>query len=194
MGILAFSTKFKSISGLELSDDNRCVTRIPTNVKQYAAHRYIIPDVEPVFKGKHCWRVQTINPNTGWIFWGISTPDIFTNCSYDKAFGIAAVYHQQWFPWSSELKANVKHNDITMGHFKMEKGEVDILFDVDKRELNICVVGQCEKEKEAKIWNVRYPDDDKYGWVPHINIYALRAEARIAKIPIEWYGEKEDNI
>ena len=30
--------------------------------------------------------------------------------------------------------------------------EVDVLFDVDQRELKICVVGACEPQKEAKIW------------------------------------------
>ena len=141
---------------------------------------------------------QTINPDypqSGWVMWGVSKPAIFNDRSYKTAFGIASS-HKQYFPWDSKLKAKVKHNDISLTHFFMRKGEVDILLDCDKKELRICLVGKCDELKEAKLWNVQYieQEDIKLGFVPHINLHALESKCRIAKIPVEWYGQKEKCI
>ena len=50
--VLTFSTMYKS-SGLELSDNDRCVTKTHSD-----GHRYILVDSAPVSKGIHCWRIK----------------------------------------------------------------------------------------------------------------------------------------
>ena len=127
--------------------------------------------------------------------WGVSKPDLFTNWSYDYVFGIAAS-SKQYFPWADELKHISKHNEINMLHFFTKKAEIDVLLDCDKKELKICIVGKCDKWKEAHIWNIGYIDekDIALGFVPHINLHAMGAKCRIAKIPVEWFGIEKDFI
>lgn len=67
--ILKFSTKWKSSTGWELSDDNRCAKRVISPHKD--GYRHILADTEPVFNGEHCWRVKVNNPKCGWIVWGV---------------------------------------------------------------------------------------------------------------------------
>ena len=63
--ILKFNDQFIAETGIELSDDNKCVTRVKGSY-----HRSIMADVEPVFEGIHCWRAQVKNPRT-WVMFGI---------------------------------------------------------------------------------------------------------------------------
>merc|ERR1712241_1644779 len=92
-----------------------------------------------------------------WIMWGVSDKRKFEDYSYKESWGIS--YANQWFPWDDTFKSNgMMTNKDAIGKiesiFKMVDGmEVDIKFDVDQRILTICVVGKCEPEKEAKIWN-----------------------------------------
>ena len=75
--ILRFSDKFISKDGTELRDDNRCAIK-----SLEFGHNYIMADVEPVFNGIHCWRVQVKNPENEWIMFGIGQKRIYPNCSY----------------------------------------------------------------------------------------------------------------
>ena len=52
-------------------------------------------------------------------------------------------------------------------------------------ELKICLVGELTKEKEFRLWRF----DEGLGWVPHFNLFETNTEIRIARIPIDWYGE-----
>lgn len=51
--ILQFSTEFISQSGLQLSDNNKCVKRI-----NESGHTYVLADIEAVTTGVHCWRIK----------------------------------------------------------------------------------------------------------------------------------------
>ena len=131
--------------------------------------------------------------------WGVSRPGTFTMYSYDDAFGISSKY-DQYFPWAAILKSRVEHSNSEIAHFLMDKGEVDMLLDADKGELKLCVVGQCEETKVPKLWwdakkvADAYFDDDGRGWVPHFNLHEKRQQLRIAKIPVDLFGQKEDHV
>ena len=99
------------------------------------------------------------------MMWGISQKTNFPICSFERAWGISSM--NQYYPTDVDLISN--YNKIDTRHFNNGNSEVDILFDCDKRELKICLVGQSNKKKEAKIWDIKYKDDDKYGFVPHLN-------------------------
>ena len=65
--ILKFSDKLQTKDGWKLSNDKTCAIR--QEKKRY--HAYIAPKCIAVFKGMHCWRVYTFNPNNSWIGWFI---------------------------------------------------------------------------------------------------------------------------
>ena len=83
--ILKFSTKWKSETGWKLSDDNKCVQRVPSSVVK-DGYRHILVDTEPVFNGEQCWRVKVNNPKCGWIVWGI--------CQNAKEYETGKFVHQ----------------------------------------------------------------------------------------------------
>ena len=126
--------------------------------------------------------------------WGVSKKESFQHQSYDKTWGISNA--QQYFPWNTKYKG-CKYESIDCTHFYSSNIEVDILFDCDKRKLKLCVVGKLSDNKtnrEPSIWNIKHPTDDKCGWVPHLNLGVENLEFKIAKIPIDWYGQKQDGI
>ena len=51
-----FSTKFRSDQGIELLDDNKCVKRVEGG----NGYEYAVSDMDPVFKGIHCWRIKVL--------------------------------------------------------------------------------------------------------------------------------------
>eukprot|EP01084_Bolivina_argentea_P003180 5938_1 len=188
--ILIFSHEHISATGIKLSMDKTEVT------KKSSSHKYVLTTLDPVFEGVHCWRCLTFNPQLAWIMWAVSQKRIFSDFSYDHAWGIS--YDNQWFPWNRELRNNgVENNKINLHHFKCVKSEVDMLFDVDKRVLKICKVGNCTDKKIAVISKIKYPDDDQHGFVPHVNLGTSLDSAikmQMAKIPVEWFGQHIDDI
>ena len=128
--------------------------------------------------------------------WAISRKKKFSSLSYNEAFGISPDYNQ-WFPWG-EMDGITETNGIELAHFHKEKIEVDLLLDIDKKELRFGVVGEKENNKEAIISKIEYPDKQNKGFVPHINfggnLYAKPTKVQIAKIPVEMYRESYDDI
>ena len=189
--ILTFSDELKSKDGIQLSHDKTYA------IKKSVGHKYVLTASDPVFTGIHCWRVLSLNPQRSWMMWAVSRKEVFQDYSYDFAWGIS--YDNQWFPWDHDLQGNgVVNNEIDLHHFHKEKCQVDILLDVDKKELKICLVGECSQDKEAKITNISYLDNTDKGFVPHLNIGSTSKDdpikVQIAKIPIEWYGQQCDHI
>ena len=127
--------------------------------------------------------------------WAVSRRKIFSNLSYREAFGISC--GNQWFPWG-EMMDSARNNKIRLNHFDKKQLEVDLLLDIDKKELRICVVGKKGKDKEAVISNVEYPDKQNKGFVPHINFggsgQLQSVKVRIVKLPVDLYGEPHDDI
>ena len=128
--------------------------------------------------------------------WAVSRKKKFSDNSYDYAFGIST--HNQWFPWGAMRDVSSKSNNINLNHFLKKRSQVDLLFDVDKRELRICLVGETGKDKEAIISNIEYPDKQNKGFVPHLNFGSYSPDrpimAQIAKISVDLYGQPYDNI
>eukprot|EP00483_Globobulimina_turgida_P002040 UN02042 len=158
--VLKFSTTFKD-KFLALSDDNKCVT------SNDMCHKYIVVDIAPVKHGVHCWRAKIQkNQSTDWLLCGVSEKKAFSKYSYTKVYGIA---RNRWYPKDQNKFEYFKfHNNISIDHFNRTNLEIDILLNVDKRELKLCVVGLCDKEKEALLWNL---DQTKNGYVPHFNLF-----------------------
>ena len=80
---------------------------------------------------------------------------------------------------------NGKWNDINTSHFECVNLEVDLLLDIDDKKLNVCVVGQCAKGKEVKIWDFEVSSK---GFVPYFNLLHVGQQLQCIKIPISWYG------
>ena len=82
-------------------------------------------------------------------------------------------------------------NGTKTKHFQSkELYEIDIYLDLQKNELKICLVGELTKDKELKSWGL----PKGLGWVPHFNLYYKNTEIRIARIPMEWYGEQNNEL
>lgn len=58
--ILQFSRKYCSIDGFEYSKNNTKIKRVPTMDN---GHKYIIAEMKPLFKGKHCFRAKVMSLN-----------------------------------------------------------------------------------------------------------------------------------
>ena len=54
--VLKFSSTFMAGQGLQLSEDDLSVTRIPPAWDR----KYVLVDIDPIHNGVHCWRVQVI--------------------------------------------------------------------------------------------------------------------------------------
>ena len=128
--------------------------------------------------------------------WAVSDKKIFDKYSYNEAYGIsAAMEKSSWFPKDGKSLDGYygSHNNSDRLHFDAEQVEVDMLLDVDKGELNFCVVGQLEKG-EAKMFGLPIGGEDGNGWVPHMNTTTETTSLKIAKIAVEFYGQSMDEI
>ena len=92
--ILAWSTKYINVSGLKLSDNNRKVERIKASNSGYC---WVTADTEPVFEGKHCWRLKIDNPRNGWMCYGVAAPKILKHGNFNQPRGyIWAIGQNDW--------------------------------------------------------------------------------------------------
>eukprot|EP01084_Bolivina_argentea_P112909 201335_1 len=90
---------------------------------------------------------------------------------------------------------HVKNNkdDTNLKCFQQTNVDIDILLNADIGQLNICVVGQCEKGKEVIILNLPTRMLGN-GWVPHLVIKERSSLLRIAMMPVSLYGVMQDNV
>ena len=51
--ILKFSKEYMNNNAYQLSQDNTLATR---KINRDTSYRWILPDIEPVYSGIHCWR------------------------------------------------------------------------------------------------------------------------------------------
>merc|ERR1712228_501188 len=205
--ILQWSTTY-ICSELTLSDNNKAVTR-KQKANSPQTYAWITADTEPVFEAVHCWRIKTINPSLGWICWGVAAPMMLRANTFNEPRGFiwAIALNNCWYPTYS----NINDQQVSVDtNFKKKEIEVDILLDLDKKELRFCANGlldemdpKCKDEEngkqkilhenEPKMWN--FPIENKIGWCPHINMGTCpNTTSRVAKIPIECYGVKIDNL
>eukprot|EP01084_Bolivina_argentea_P125637 222576_1 len=188
--ILQWSTIFKSPNGyLKLIDDRKCVQRNDTERYLY---EWIMPDIDPVLNGIHCWRVHVSNPAQSWILFSVSPKKMYASDHYCGPSTHEDVWGIGKYPGNIYPKKNnkdKKHNDGNRSIFYsiIKPFDVDILLDVDHGELHICLVGK--KEHEFKLWNM--PLNTKHGWIPHISTEGCSEMTmlRLAVIDIDLYGE-----
>eukprot|EP01084_Bolivina_argentea_P293414 504632_1 len=167
---------------LFLSDNNRCCTRKRVVERTY---RWVLPDMDTVKEGIHCWRVHTINPKKGWVAYAVSKKQKFrsgTHGAYgqDTVHGIA---YNNCFYYSR----GVIHNKVCLD-IRQTEIEVDILLDLEENKLKFCVVGDL---KHQTIFD-NIPQYEE-GWVCHFNYgwTANKIALRIVEIPSDWFGVKK---
>ena len=186
--ILKWSKKLKNGKEMELSDDNKCLSK-----NQNSPFLSIVCDTKPVYKGIHCWRIKQINKGRAWVTFGVSEKRKFNEgVAQNTVWGIA--YNQCWYAEGHKHSYSLHkkyHNQAQLSHFN-QSNEIDIYLDCDKGEMKLCVVGECVDEKEAQFFNM--PINAKHGWVPHINSNHSGFSLRIAKIFPKMYGKKCENM
>ena len=75
--ILKWSRIYKSKNGtsFEFSDDDKCVKKVNESIyiSTFPSYKWILPDIEPVKEGMHCWRINVNNTKPeskgGWIIY-----------------------------------------------------------------------------------------------------------------------------
>ena len=78
--ILQFSEKFQSPNHhLSLSDNNKCATR---NDNRSSVYEWIMPDIDPVLNGIHCWRVHVNNPSREFMMFSVSPKKMYPAKKY----------------------------------------------------------------------------------------------------------------
>ena len=141
--------------------------------------------------------IQVFNPRKHLIVYGLSKLQEFSGSIIfysEKIWGISP-WNNEWYPNRSLLKTN----SIDLSHFNQDKFDVDMLLDLDKKELRFCVVGMDinDETKIAILKNI--PQDNASGFVPYFNLHrhSHGAQLRIIEVPISWYGQSheiEENI
>lgn len=120
---------------------------------------------------------------------GVGEKKSFTKHSYQEVYGVA---RNNYYP-KPKWEYYEHCNRIQMNHlYERMDGEIDMLLDVDKGELELCLVGLIDEAKRPKLWNL--PLSMQNGWVPHFNIYQKDNSVRIASIPVSWYGIEQIDI
>ena len=205
--ILRWSSKYKTNQLLELSDDNRCVTRRDGIIGGSSGcynYQWILCDVEPVFSGTHCWRLHQLNPQGTWINYGVGAKRMYEDDKFAPPTVWAIANNSCWYgggPYGgNHLPVGPHRNDAYVYGYKGRRKtlEIDIYLDADEGNMKFVVVGEIGKTfdgktTEAKLFKM--PTNTKHGWVPYINTATNGGmQLRIAKIPPEWYGTHYDGI
>eukprot|EP01083_Nonionella_stella_P154286 496950_1 len=178
--VLQFSDEYKTCmeNELILLDDRKYVKR------NWTGYGSILCDTQPVQKGVHCWRIKVTNNVHHFLLFGVSIVKKYPRCfsEDDTIWGIMT--RNKWFPLKDEKK---RTNEISLDHFNANANcEVDMLLNCDEGTLSFCIVGNDDKNKEARLWGM-----PKLKWVPHFNIPG-QAGLQIAQIPTQWYGIHKD--
>eukprot|EP01084_Bolivina_argentea_P239194 402044_1 len=182
--------QFVKISTISDEDNNLTLedNRFLVKSHAYRWNLFVLADIEPIMDGIHCFRVYNKHKtSTGrcYLMWMVSQcNNKYVTHSYDDkcCYGIS---YSEWFSRGHQEK---KNNGASLDQFKKNEIEVDILLDLEKEELRICVVGN--KEQEAKIWPV---PKCKAGYKPHLHLVDVDI-TRLCRIPVNWYGLEKDGI
>eukprot|EP01084_Bolivina_argentea_P003852 7282_1 len=182
---IPFSTKFKTKNGIELTENNKRASK-----SDYHRSSWIVSDIEPVRYGIRCWRILVNNPKQAFIRFAVGSKRAF---SEDSVYGIAYNKKRKLAIWRPAGNISSR-NKIDLQHFASKKCVVDMLLDADNGILKICVVGMCDDEHEAKIWNMATTNLYQR-WVPHFTFgsSANGAQLQVTEIYKGYYG-KDMNI
>ena len=140
-----------------------------------------------------------LNPNLEWFSIGIARKN--TKDHRNTFYGVSRT--SQWWlngKWTDSLKGRkggrIKKR-INMQHFKsLKDGEIDIYVNLEVGELKMCIVGDCNEDKEVVINGINEAEQD-YGigndpWVPRLSLSSSSRsiKVRICKIDPECYGQE----
>ena len=113
--------------------------------------------------------------------------------THEQVWGIGK-YGHNIYPNVGQSSHDKQHNqqDRKIFYSSDMPYDVDILLDVDKGELSICLVNQ--KEMEFKLWNM--PLLTSHGWIPHLSTEGSsnKTMLRIAQIHPHLYAENMDYL
>ena len=128
-----------------------------------------------------------INPTKGWFFWGIGPKKQFGYHSYDDASvrGIGANI-------GFRPHADSRHNDSDLNPSTFGNCEVDILLDLDSKEMRMCIVGKKDSNENCTQEAIWHDMDVSNGWIPHFNFgYSQIRDQKIqiVQVPFNWYGQ-----
>lgn len=91
-----------------------------------------------------------------------------------------------WIPSNSQCKVNKTSTELHYFRSYTNIEQVDVLLDLDKYQLRICVVGKT-KHNNIVIFN----NLDKYKeWSPFVALHGWKNKwiKAIAKVPPQWFG------
>ena len=188
MKLLRFSDEYKS-SGWKLSDDNTLCER----VRGPDEPNWILADIDPWFKGIHCWRIQLTNPNKAWFSIGVHNRNLksLNGMKFDKKYVWAIGAANNWYPGRDfKTEKNFKQ------YIRLEYVEIDVLLNLDRAlpEMKICAVNKETPLKETRLYDIKENDQ---GWIPYFNMYyqgAVGATIRFALIEPDCYGVPIDDL
>ena len=142
----------KKDAGYKFIEEDKCVKRFPEGYEiKSNGVRWILPDIEPVNKGIHCWRVKVDHTREdskgGWIVYGVSSPDPNMNDNTWGQTDVWGVAYNHCY-WPSDPSYRISKGVVR--HLHQKNLEVDILLHLEDGTLNIGIVGQIDDEHEYK--------------------------------------------
>ena len=199
--ILKWSKTWKT-EGLQLIDDDKCLSdQSSIHKTKLKGYKYALCDTIPIKTGKICWRFEIKNPLRYWFSTCIAKPNQqYPNAGTSKhgVYGVGT--DPNWYPYGRTSATRwTEGHDRHSGNWSQPnkdiamagKYHIDMLFDADIGVIEFCVVE--DNKLSAKVWGVPINSDD--GYVPHFNTISLtKCEIRIARIYVECYGEKIENM
>ena len=173
--IMKFSQFYKSKTGWELTNDNKCAKRL----RSISGYRWIVGNEDnAIYGGCHCWRVFVDNPDKVLIVYGVSEAyRIYDDRQHDIKWGrtkiIGIGYKDLWSSWSEwtdarlGLKPSARMNGdhdyyetnqkYQCQHFNPDGDEskicIDILLNCDKGFVEFAVVVVLSMEFAAYLHN-----------------------------------------
>ena len=201
--VLQWSRKLKSkddnYKAFHFSDEDKCVEMVSGRND----YRWISPDIEPVYQGIHCWRVNVnhTKPQSkgGFIVFGVSppNPDLDDRKGEEDVWGVTC--NNYWYPTDHIHDKGTSNCD----HLYRKHFEVDILLDLQQQTLKIGIVGESGDEHQYEFKGIG--KTNKFGaWLPHFMLYSFgdfytgmcsdECQLRIAEISPDFYGECISNI
>ena len=95
-----------------------------------------------------------------------------------------------WMPEKSKCRVNKRSPDLDYFRSYTNIEQVDILLDLERNKLLICVVGTILKYDDIVIFDNLDLSQATQGWLPMIALHGSRNKwiKSIAKIPTEWFG------
>jgi len=168
-------------------------------------------DEEPVKKGIHCWRISTqrscpytqhndkptlsTSDKADYILWGIAAQP--HKGYYYHAPGVYGVSHNLcWIPEQTQCRVNKTSRDLDYFRSNTNIEQVDIILDLERNYLLICVVGNINMNINKSMDQIVIfdnLDESKEGWLPFVALHGYKNKwvKSIAKIPCEWFGKQK---